>query len=132
MLSDGVTECFGCLADVVQLDDTQFDWYGADTCDNISAELTALLVAQSVALRNGWQDVIVRPDLILGPQLAALDMTCGSNPKLAKLIRLHQQWMPHMRMCPVPGHSKHAWNDLADSVGTMGCCARAVHRKIPS
>jgi len=116
VLSDGVTECFGCLADVVQLDDTQFDWYGADTCDNISAELTALLVAQSVALRNGWQDVIVRPDLILGPQLAALDMTCGSNPKLAKLIRLHQQWMPHMRMCPVPGHSKHAWNDLADSV----------------
>ena len=75
MLSDGVTECFGCLADVVQLDDTQFDWYGADTCDNISAELTALLVAQSVALRNGRQDVIVRPDLILGPQLAALDMT---------------------------------------------------------
>eukprot|EP00438_Fugacium_kawagutii_P014390 Skav221730 [mRNA] locus=scaffold542:386404:395994:+ [translate_table: standard] len=127
VLTDGTRECFlGCLSDVVQLDPFHHSWIGADTADNIAAELTALLIAQSLVLRQGDDSAVIRPDLHLGHHLATMSFTCRTNQTLAHHIRVHQQWLPEVRIHPVPGHSSHPWNDLADAVARFTCHTRTA------
>ena len=58
----------GCLLGTVQLGSAHPNWFGADTADNMAAELTAMVVAQNLAMRwEGNNSFCIRPDLSLSP-----------------------------------------------------------------
>ena len=65
-----------------------------------------------------YDDVVVRPDLKLSAKLASLAWRCQSHPALGQLCQLLGSWLHKTggSFVEVRGHSRHAWNDLADSV----------------
>ena len=117
--SDGVPALKGTLSGLVELNQACNGWVGADHADNISAELTAALAAMVYAIcGDHYDDVVVRPDLTLSAQLACLAWRCQSHPALGQLCQLLGSWFHKTGGCfvEVRGHSRHAWNDLADSL----------------
>ena len=115
----GIPALQGSFSGIVELDQASDNWVGADHADNISAELTAALAAMIYALcGDHYDDVVVRPDLKLSAKLASLAWRCQSHPALGQLCQLLGSWLHKTGGCfvEVRGHSRHAWNDLADSV----------------
>ena len=113
------TEHFlGCTYGTVQLNPQQPDWVGAETADNISAELSAMLFAQNMVMR--WQEhskACIRPDLSLSRTVATAVTTCRSNQLLAQLCCALGLWLSRqVDVQEVRGHKGHAWNELADAV----------------
>ena len=93
-------------------------WLGASNLDNIAAELSALAAALATVLQYQFScPVLVRPDLTLSRLIAQELVTTVSNPRLAQLCRILAAWSPpNVTFKEVRGHTKHAWNDLADSL----------------
>ena len=87
--SEQVVEAFiGCLYGVVQISPGHPTWVGAQTMDNIAAELSALAFAQQVALR--WphdHSICIRPDLSLSRLVATATTVCRSNQPLSQICR---------------------------------------------
>ena len=115
----GPAEVFvGCTHGKVCLEPENPHWVGATTVDNISAELTAMVVAQSVVLR--WPHsaaFTICPDLSLSRMLAQATSVCRSNPALAQLCKALGLWTAKQAdIEEVRGHTQHPWNELADSV----------------
>eukprot|EP00438_Fugacium_kawagutii_P035005 Skav208021 [mRNA] locus=scaffold2714:74524:83538:+ [translate_table: standard] len=109
--------CYGCIAADVQTNTTCDDWLGASHNDNIAAELTAMVAAQCAGRWLGPQAFVeIRPDLQLSMRLAQHHSTCKAHQPLAQLVQLQARWMPNTAVYPIPGHSDHPWNDLADSL----------------
>lgn len=108
----------GCLYGTVQLASHSPDWFGADTSDNISAELTAMLIAQNVAMRwEGRPRFCIRPDLSLSRTVATASTACRSNQALAALSGTLGLWLgSQVDIIEVRGHQGNAWNELADAV----------------
>jgi len=108
----------GCLLGTVQLGSAHPNWFGADTADNISAELTAMVVAQNLAMRwEGNYSFCIRPDLSLSRTVATTATTCKSNQALAKLCGALGLWLGNrVTIQEIRGHKGHAWNELADAV----------------
>jgi len=94
------------------------NWLGASSLDNIATELSALAAALATVLQYQFNcPVLVRPDLSLSRLIAQELVTTVSNPRLAQLCRLLAAWSPpNVNFQEVRGHTKHAWNDLADSL----------------
>ena len=93
-------------------------WLGASSLDNIAAELSALAAALATVMQYQFScPVFVRPDLSLSRLIAQELVTTVSNPRLAQLCRILAAWSPpNVNFKEVRGHTKHAWNDLADSL----------------
>ncbi|CAL1165829.1 unnamed protein product, partial [Cladocopium goreaui] len=108
----------GCLLGTVQLGSAHPNWLGADTADNIAAELTAMVVAQNLAMRwEGNYSFCIRPDLSLSRTVATTATTCRSNQALAKLCGALGLWLGNrVTIQEIRGHKGHAWNELADAV----------------
>ena len=115
----GLPALQGTLSGLVELNQESCTWVGADHADNISAELTAALAALVYGLcGDHYDDVVVRPDLKLSAKLACLEWRCQAHPALGQLCQLLGSWLHKTGGCfaEVRGHSRHAWNDLADSL----------------
>eukprot|EP00435_Cladocopium_sp_Y103_P021131 s702_g5.t1 len=113
----GVPLFHGCLAGQVQLNEAAPDWIGAETPDNIAAELSAVIAAIVAALQvHSSQQVVIRPDLQLSVCLAEGLWTCRSHPRLVELCHVFGQWSRKASgsFLEVRGHSDHPWNELAD------------------
>ena len=113
----GPSETFlGCSYGQVQLAPAHPHWIGAVTTDNIAAELTAMVIAQSTALR--WPitaDLTIRPDLSLSRMLAQAVSICRSNQPLAQLCKVLGLWTAkQIKIEEVRGHTKHPWNEVVD------------------
>ena len=93
-------------------------WLGAQTVDNIAAELSALAAALASVLQFQFCcPVRIRPDLSLSRLIAQELVTTVSNPKLAKLCRVLAAWLPAtVSVHEIRGHTQNPWNDLADSL----------------
>ena len=65
-----------------------------------------------------YEEVVVRPDLTLSAKLASLAWRCQAHPALGQLCQLLGGWFHKTGglFAEVRGHSRHAWNDLADSL----------------
>ena len=124
-ITNGIEERFlGCIWGQVALDNNDMSWMGADATDNISAEFTALAHAQLTA--TFFQDyiVVLRPDLSLSRTVAIGATTCKSHPRLAKLARNLQRWADGKHTIhEVRGHTRHPWNELADSLAKFAITA---------
>eukprot|EP00435_Cladocopium_sp_Y103_P014689 s445_g3.t1 len=117
--SVGVPLFAGCLSGLVETCSSAPLWLGALAADNIAAELTAALAAMVASMcADASTTVVIRPDLRLSAMLANGLWQCKSHPQLVQLCHLCGQWFRKIsgRFCEVRGHSKHPWNDLADSV----------------
>eukprot|EP00438_Fugacium_kawagutii_P027519 Skav210832 [mRNA] locus=scaffold6695:3819:5322:- [translate_table: standard] len=117
--SDGkASTLVGSLAAEVAISPDSADWIGAETVDNIAAELTAMTWASLIALR--WSrsaSVVIRPDLSLSRLISQGSTAIASNPKLAQLTRaLGEMFPPAVTVVEVRGHKGHPWNDLADGL----------------
>ena len=109
----------GCMHGCVHLEPAHPQWIGADAMDNIAAELSALAMAQTCALRWPYSDhqICIRPDLSLSRTVANAITTCRSNAKLAQLCRIQGLWLASKtQILEIRGHQGHAWNELADTV----------------
>eukprot|EP00435_Cladocopium_sp_Y103_P036537 s605_g9.t1 len=117
--SQGCPTFHGCCADLVHVATQHAHFLGAQSPDNISAELTAVVVAMlaSLCLEDLGQ-VIVRPDLKLSAMLANDVWTCKAHPALAALCQLLGSWFSKVsgKLIEVRGHTRHPWNDLADAL----------------
>jgi len=109
---------WGCYAGQVQLAPQHEQWIGADCQDNISAELTAFIVAQDVCMRLlPGRPTIIRPDLLLSQMIATYEQITNASPKLAQLCRVLSRWLgKNTKVDQVPAHKGHPWNELADSI----------------
>lgn len=94
---------------------------GASSLDNIAAELSALAAALAFTLQAPFPcKVRVRPDLSLSRLLAQELVTTVSNPELAMLCRVLSSWVSSFVVySEIRGHTKHEWNDLADSLAKL-------------
>ena len=116
---DDTRTCFhGCYAGQVQLMPQHPQWIGAETVDNIAAELTAFIVAQDVCFRMLPNcATIIRPDLMLSQMIATFENITNASPRLAQLCRVLSRWLgKKTQVSQVPAHKGHPWNELADSV----------------
>ena len=116
---DQVTEAFiGCLYGVVHIAPEHPAWAGAQSMDNIAAELSALAFAQQVAIR--WphnHSICIRPDLSLSRLVATATTVCKSNTLLSQICRAQGYWLaPTTHIKEIRGHKGFAWNELADAV----------------
>lgn len=115
---DSRTVFQGCYAGQVQLAPEHPQWFGADAIDNISAELTAFLVAQDLCLRFlPRAKVTIRPDLMLSQAVATFEHITHASPTLAQMCRVLSGWLGKAtRVRQVPAHRGNPWNELADSL----------------
>jgi ribonuclease HI len=109
----------GCLSGTVPTSTECPQWIGAQSEDNISAELTAVVAAMVAAFcMDSGESIVVRPDLKLSVKLATFEWQCSAHPELGRLCQVLGAWFYkiHGSFCEVRGHTKHPWNDLADSL----------------
>jgi len=109
----------GCMHGCVRIAPAHPQWIGADAMDNIAAELTALAMAQTCALRwpHPHHVICIRPDLSLSRTVATAITTCRSNTQLAQLCRIQGLWLAsRTQTWEIRGHQGFAWNELADTV----------------
>ena len=110
--ADGKRKFVGLLAGNVALSPEDHQWIGAQHLDNISAELTAMVVAHAFAVSLP-QPCCICPDLRFGHDLVRRQVTNKDNLVLAKLCtalgRLH-----HVTIEEVRAHRGDPFNELAD------------------
>jgi ribonuclease HI len=108
----------GVTGGTVELSPSAHDWVGADSPDNIAAELTALLAAHAIILQQDTlSQFCIRPDLSLSRIIAQEITTTKAHPRLAQLCRIVSQWnKDRVHYLEVRGHTQDPWNELADAV----------------
>ena len=110
--------CQGVVAGNVVIDEQDVRWLGARAITNITAEVSALVVAQALSCALPCQiPIVIRPDLQLSKSLAELQVTLKEETVLcamsASLSRLGKD---NVSLEEVRAHRDHAWNELADCV----------------
>eukprot|EP00435_Cladocopium_sp_Y103_P074980 s16_g52.t2 len=107
----------GCCAAPVETNTEGRLWIGADCADNISAEFSAVVAAQVLALAlQPTSAFVIRPDLQLSVMLAADQCKCRVHPRLTQLV----QWLgagflqQGGHFSEVRSHQGQPWNELAD------------------
>eukprot|EP00435_Cladocopium_sp_Y103_P030710 s1969_g7.t1 len=115
---DGFEAFIGCTYGTVPIQPDHPAWIGADTSDNIAAELSALAVAQMLVLQWPSQtQLCIRPDLSLSRTISEATTTCRSNRLLAQICKSLGLWISgKASIVEVRGHTQHPWNELADSI----------------
>ena len=108
--------CQGVMSGCVCTDPNSVEWIGAQGNTNITAEVSALVVAQAYALTlPASLHVVIRPDLRLSKQIADLQVTLRNEKVLGGVSAC----LARMPSCPaiveeVRAHKGHPWNELAD------------------
>ena len=120
----GVPTLHGVVADRVSLNFEDPQWIGAESGDNVAAELTASVAAHLTALVLPYTMMsVIRPDLQLSARLSEASCYCTAHPALVQVT----QWLGHWYhqqggyCSEVRGHSSHPWNELADSLAKHVC-----------
>ena len=116
--NQGIPSLQGCIADVVKVETHDPQWIGADSADNIAAELTAAAAAMIASLGFERSRVIIRPDLTLSAMLATHQWHCSAHPILCRLCQVLGSWFGSCNgsFCEVRGHCGDPWNELADAL----------------
>ena len=121
----------GVIAGPVQLSPQQVDWIGAASSTNISAEFTALIVAEALALSLP-QKVIIRPDLQLSQQLVNGQIMLHQVPTLARTAVSLANMSPNsFEVHEVRAHQGHPWNELADATAKSAAFSQEITGSIP-
>ena len=125
--------CCGVLAGVVSTDPNDVQWLGARRPTNITAEVTALIIAQAYALTFPPNlQVCIRPDLRLSKQVADLNFLLKTHPGLAALSACLSRLTPNTRQVEeVRAHRHHPWNELADQVAKSVAKTGGNHGFVP-
>ena len=108
----------GVVAGTVATDSQDPRWIGATQATNVTAEVTALAVAQLLALSlQNEYEVCIRPDLQLSKHIAELHAGLQNDPALAAtcdfLARFNNG---NISVQEIRAHKSHPWNELADCV----------------
>ena len=108
----------GVMSGQVVTDAESPAWLGARELTNITAEVTALIVAQMYARSlQSVPQVVIRPDLQLSRKLAELEVVLAKLPDMsglcAFLARIKDARIEYEE---VRAHKHHPWNELADCV----------------
>ena len=129
---DGHTSSLqGVLAGPVQVCPHQPDWIGATSTTNITAEFTALIVAEALALSLPAK-VIIRPDLQLSQQLVNGQVMLHQVPTLARIaVSLANLAPHHFEVQEVRAHQGHPWNELADATAKSAAFTQSTTGDIP-
>ena len=128
--SDGWNQSFhGCAFGQVETCPDSATWCGADHGDNVSAELTALILAQNWVLKqHDSTKSVILPDLMLSKMIATMQHSSKVHPRLVKLARIQATWLQHKcSYVHVKGHAAFAWNELADTLAAF-----ALNAHIPN
>eukprot|EP00435_Cladocopium_sp_Y103_P007844 s1133_g2.t1 len=115
----GIPHFCGCCAAPVEVGREGKNWLGADWADNISAEFSAVAIAQTMALAiKPTSSFIIRPDLQLSVLLSADQCKCKVHPCLSQLVQwLGAAFLQHGgHFQEVRSHQGQPWNELADRV----------------
>eukprot|EP00435_Cladocopium_sp_Y103_P025065 s1548_g6.t1 len=124
----------GCMTGLVELNPASSQWIGAKDHTSTDAELTAMAVAQTVALQISDQfPVVLRPDLAFSSGLANRSMTSRHDYSLPKLVHLLGQWCTS-QVCieEVRGHAGNPWNELADQLAKHTVRVGKLHGRAPT
>ena len=108
----------GCIAGRVCTNADEVQWIGADRETNITAEISALIVAQAYAATiPSCIPVVIRPDLSLSRQIVEVHTTLKKYPIMNAISGcLAETCGSHVQVEEVRAHKSHAWNELADCV----------------
>ena len=121
----------GVLAGPVQINTQAPDWVGAASNTNISAELTALIVAETLALSFSG-GACIRPDLQLSKQLIDGHTMMHNVPDMARLAIGMANLSPgHFSVTEVRAHQGHPWNELADAVAKSAARTQEYTGQVP-
>ena len=116
--AQGRAICRGMIGGTIVTDPKDEKWVGAERASNVTAELTALIVAQMFALAAATDlPIIIRPDLALSKQIADLQVSTTYNQIMssvsASLARMDQG---KTQVNEIRAHLGNPWNELADCV----------------
>eukprot|EP00435_Cladocopium_sp_Y103_P047940 s1362_g14.t1 len=120
----------GCCAAPVDTCPSSSNWIGAEWADNISAELSAVVAAQVLALALHPSSVfVIRPDLQLSVLLSTDQCKCKVHPLLTQIVQwlgaaFHQQGGMFQE---VRSHQGNPWNELADRLASFSA---SHHREV--
>ena len=124
----------GCCCGPVLLNESSDHWMGATQVNNISAELQAMCVAQTIALKQRWKHrVTIRPDLQFSHHLAVLRVGAKEDTPIASVVAsLGSLLGPDVEVQEVRGHHGNPWNELADCLAKFALQTQAIHGQFPS
>ena len=110
--------CQGVMSGCVCTDPAHETWIGARGVTNITAEVSALIVAQSYATTLPDQyEIVIKPDLRLSKQLADLHVSLRSEHILGGLSACISRIDSGRTVIEeVRAHCGQPWNELADGV----------------
>ena len=114
----GCEVCRGMLGGLVITDQSDPQWIGACHHSNITAEVSALIVAQALALSYGDMcSVVIRPDLQLSQMIFNLKVSMKKNQTLASVsTSLARLDAGSTAVEEIRAHKGNPWNELADCV----------------
>ena len=104
----------GCAAGQIEIEPQNPQWIGAQSKDNIAAEVSALVVAQVIAIISNFPTVI-RPDLQFSRHLVQGSQTTDKIGPIVEVSQLLAAWgAKHVQ--EVRAHRDDPFNELADSL----------------
>eukprot|EP00435_Cladocopium_sp_Y103_P072728 s332_g41.t1 len=123
----------GCITGLVELNPASQHWIGAKDHSSTDAELTAMALAQTIALQiSPCFPVTVRPDLSFSPGLASRSMTSHHEYALPRLVHLLGQFChSRVHVNEVRGHTQDPWNELADQLAKHALKLQQFHGLAP-
>ena len=109
-----VRSFLGCAAGQIEIEPQNPQWIGAQSKDNIAAEVSALVVAQVTALISNFP-TIIRPDLQFSRHLVQGTQTTDKIGPIVEVSQLLAAWgAKHVQ--EVRAHKDDPFNELADSL----------------
>eukprot|EP00435_Cladocopium_sp_Y103_P012767 s1935_g3.t1 len=106
----------GCMAGLVELNPASSHWIGAKDKSSTDAELSAMAIAQTVAVRvSSSFPAVIRPDLSFSRGLAEGFMTSKHDYALPHLVHVLGMFCNSgIQVTEIRGHENDPWNELAD------------------
>ena len=125
--------CRGIISGHVCTDKSKDQWIGACGVTNITAEVSAMIIAQALALSlHGFVEIVIRPDLSLSKQLADIHATIRKEQVLTSVSACLSRLVPgHFRVEEVRAHKGHPWNELADGAAKQAARTGNGVGKVP-
>ena len=125
--------CQGMIAGVVATHPEDPHYLGASRSTNITAEGTALIVAQAYAAAIPVGPIVrIRPDLRLNKQIADLQLLLKKDKGLAALSAcLSRMASCSIELEEVRAHQHHPWNELADQVAKHAARTAGSYGYVP-
>ena len=129
----GETQFAGCICGNVCTNEAAPDWIGAHSANNIDAELQAMVVAQTLVLKEiGQGTLVIRPDLQFSHHLAALRVGARNDQTLPAIVAaLGSLTGSQVLIHEVRGHVGDPWNEMADRLAKFAMHSSGIHGRFP-